>query len=166
MTGPRRAFSLIEVVVAIAIIGLMLVGALSAVSASRGSQFKVRRLRQAHLLGQALMAEILQQDYEETAGVLGPDPDELSGVRAGFDDVDDYDGWSQSPPQREDGTNLDQFASYGRRVTIAYLNPGSLWQTVPFDSGIKRIIVCVDVNGNEIVSLTAVRTRGRDSLTP
>ena len=48
MTRPRKAFSLVEVVIAIAIIGVMLAGALSAVGASRTSQHRTGRLRQAH----------------------------------------------------------------------------------------------------------------------
>ncbi len=166
MRSSRRAFSLVEVVMALAIIGVMLVGALSAVSASRGTQFKTRRLRQAHSLGQALMAEITQQDYEDEGGAFGPEFDERDGTRKNFDDVDDYSGWSQSPPQQQDGTAMDQFASYRRRVEIAYLSPANLANTSLFDTGIKRIIVSVDIDGNEIVSLTAIRTCGRDALMP
>jgi prepilin-type N-terminal cleavage/methylation domain-containing protein len=166
MRRSRKAFSLVEVVIAIAIIGVMLVGALSAVSASRTSQFRISRLRQAHLLAQALIAEIVQQDYEEAGGTFGPDSGETGGTRANFDDVDDYNGWSQSPPQDAAGTILSEFAAYRRRVTIEYLNPGNLLNTSAVDFGIKRITVSIDVNDNELVSLTAVRTIGRDALTP
>jgi len=167
MRASRSGFSLVEVVIAIAIIGVMLVGALSAVSASRASQFQTGRLRKAHLLAQAMMAEIVQQDYEEAGGgVFGPEPGEASGTRVNFDDVDDYAGWSESPPSEKGGAAMTEFATYRRRVTIEYLNPMNLQIPSATDFGIKRITVSVDVNDNEMVSLVAVRTIGRDALTP
>ena len=166
MTRPRKAFSLVEVVIAIAIIGVMLAGALSAVGASRTSQHRTGRLRQAHLLAQTMMAEIVQQDYEEESGVFGPDSGEANGSRQGFDDVDDYAGWSRSPPHTRSGAAMAEYAAYRRRVTIEYLNPENLKTTSLTDHGIKRITVSIDINDNEIVSLTAVRTIGRDALTP
>ncbi|KKN97001.1 hypothetical protein LCGC14_0162520 [marine sediment metagenome] len=163
----RRGFSLVEAVVAVAIVGVMLVGALTAVGASRVTQFRVGRLRQGYLLAEALMAEVLQQPYEDAVtGAIGLEASEWTGTRTTFDDVDDYAGWTGSPPQLKDGTVLTQFADYRRRVAVKYADPMNLNGSSAIDLGIKRITVSVDVNDNEIASLVAIRTRAKDELTP
>lgn len=163
----RRGFSLVEAVVAVAIVGVMLVGALTAVGAARVTQFRVGRLRQGHLLADALMAEVLQQPYEDAVtGAIGLEAGEWTGTRTNFDDVDDYAGWTGSPPQLTDGTVLAQFADYRRRVAVAYVDPMDLMGSSAIDFGIKRITVSVDVNDNEIASRVAIRTRAKDDLTP
>jgi len=160
----RRAFTLIEAAIAVAIVAVALTATLTAVGSSRVSQYRAARLRQAHGLGEALMAEIRLQPYEEVGGtgMIGPDVGETLGTREQFDDVDDYHGWVGSPAQQRDGTPLPTFGRYGRRVMVEWISaPG---QTVPFDTGIKYITVAVDLDGNEIVSLVSARSRGRDTL--
>ncbi|MHC4986401.1 MAG: type IV pilus modification PilV family protein [Planctomycetota bacterium] len=163
----RKAFSMIELVIAVAVVGGLLAAALTTVGASRGSQFKIARRRQAHLLGEALLAEIAQQPYEDAeARALGTEVGEAGATRANFDDVDDYDGWTDGPPQLPDGTQLTQFADYARRVTVVYVSPMKLTQVSASDTGVKRITVAVDFQGSEVASLVAHRTRAKDGFTP
>ena len=167
MTATRKAFSLVEIIIAVAIVGGMLAAALTALGSSRVAQFRTGQLRQAHLLAEALMDEVRSLPYDDPDGgaLLGTDTGELGLDRLSFDDVDDYDGWSSTPPQLKGGTPLDQFAGYGRSVVVEYVNPGNPNQTIPSDGGIKRITVTVTYAGGKSTTLEAIRTRARDTLT-
>ncbi len=160
-----RSFSLIEAVIAVAIVSGMFVAGLSAVGASRASQFRLSQRKCGQLLAQALMAEILQQDYAETgSAVFGPEGGEAAGSRAAFDDVDDYNEWSASPPQQKDGTEMADLTGWRRTVAVAYVSPEDFQQTVASDQGLKRITVTVLYDQAGTASLVAIRSRGRDVL--
>jgi len=165
----RKAFSMIELVIAVAVIGGLLVAALTAVGASRGSQFKIARARQARLLGDALLAEIMPLPYEDAdnPGAIGPETGEaFGGTREDFDDVDDLDGWSSATPELPDGTTLSQFSDYVRRVTVEYVSPINLSQSSPVETGVKRITVTVEFQGGQVASRVGYRTRAKDAFVP
>ena len=158
---------MIELVIAVAVIGGLLVAALTAVGASRGSQFKIARARQARLLGDALLTEIVQQPYEDAeAGSIGTETGEAGGARDQFDDVDDFDGWTAGPPQLPDGTEISQFPDYVRRVTVEYVSPINLSQSSPVETGVKRVTVTVEFQGGQVASRVGYRTRAKDTFVP
>ena len=160
--ADRRGFSLIETVVSIVIVGGLFVAAMNTVGASRTRQSKNAQRQRALLLGQDLMAEILQHGYWDPAAQAGMGPDALEAVpgnRSRFDDVDDYHGWSASPPQHNDGSAIDWADGYEREVTVEWLDPNNLSQTSAAETGIKRIRVVVTYNDQELVTLHAVRTK-------
>lgn len=160
--GVRRALSLAEAIVAVAIVGIMLVAALNAVGASQTTQKKTGDRGRGMLLAQDLMSEILQQHYEDPdfpSGSFGLGADEVGdGSRALWEDVDDYDGWSASPPQLKDGTVLTDFAGWGRSVAVHWANPASLDVGLPSDTGVKQITVIVKHGDALAAGLVAVRT--------
>jgi hypothetical protein len=81
---------------------------------------------------------------DPTAKTWGPESPEQSNVRADWDDVDDYDGWSASPPEAKDGTELTEFTGWSRAVTVEYVapaKPGTV--AVGGDQGVKRVTVVV-----------------------
>ncbi len=160
--GPRRSgLTMVEAVVSIAIVGVMMVAALNTVGASRLGQKKTGDRGRGTLLAQALMAEILRHVYEPAAfpdsfGRLASEP--AGGPRNLWDDVDDYDNWSASPPQNEDGSVIPNLAGWRRSVDVDRVNPANLGQTVGSDQDVKRIVVTVKRDGVPVASLTAVRT--------
>lgn len=159
----RGAFSLVEVTLSVLIVGGMLVAALTTVGASRTSQCTIAERSHGLLLAELLMAEILQQPYQDgdfAQPALGPEPGEaLAGSRAAFDDVDDYHGWSSSPPRNRDGTAIDWAERYERAVTVAWVNPANPAETWGGLSGVKRITVLVRRGGRRVGQLVALRTR-------
>jgi type II secretory pathway pseudopilin PulG len=159
-----RGLSLIEAVVAIAVVAGMLAAALTAAGASGAGQFTLARREQAHLLARALMAEILRQAYQEPSGaVFGPETGEvIAGSRAAFDDVDDYHNWSECPPRNKDGTILPNLSWCRRSVVVEYVSPADLRQTVATNQGVKRITVKVHDGQKELARVLAVRTTGAD----
>ncbi len=107
---------------------------------------------------------------EETASKAFEDPDSSSGSfgteeasRATYDDVDDFDGMSNSPPQRIDGTALDDLNGFTRSVTVDNVTAADPDPSVPASDGsteYKRVQVTVTWTagrGGEI-TLTTVRT--------
>jgi type II secretory pathway pseudopilin PulG len=154
------AFTLVETLVSILVVGTLLITAVNLVGTSRVGQSNVRDRRLGALLAQALMAEILQTAYadpDETP-VFGPEPTEGTSTRADWDDVDDYHGWSAMPPVDRDGTPVPDRADWQRTVTVDYVGPNDLLTAVGGDQGVKRILVEVTRNDMVLGSLTAIRT--------
>ena len=164
----RRAFSLVEAVIAVVIVAVMLVAALNAVGASGFGQYKVANALRARLLAQELMAEILQQQYREpeTVPLFGPEPpDENADCRDNYDDVDDYHNWSASPPQNKDGSVIPNLAGWTRSVQVQRVEPTDLSQSAESDTGVKKITVTVSYGGLELATAVAVRT-DCDAMSP
>lgn len=161
--APRRAaYTLLEVVISSAIISVMLVAALQAVAASRMSMRRLGDHSRGALLAQDLMTEILEQSYCDDAyglGSFGVNPTEAApGDRSLYDDVDDYDDWVASPPEYKDGTPIPGTTDFERRVRVDWVQPANLLQTSGSETGIKRIVVTVSLNGEVVARLTAIRT--------
>lgn len=159
----RSAFSLIEIVIAVFLVGIMLVASLKSVGAVMRTISLKGEQKQRTLLAQDLMDEILQAFYEDPqapSGSLGADMGEASGdpTRTPFDDVDDYDGWSTSPPQTKVGAVLSNHDGWSRKVLIDYVNP--LTHAVEAgDTGLKLIIVKVFSPDGQEFQLSAFRSR-------
>lgn len=162
----RRALTLVEMAVSIVLVGVGLVVALGTVGASKLSQLNVSTGRQGHMLAQDLMTEILMQDYEEPVDTptFGRESGESDDHRSNYDDVDDYDGWSASPPQRKDGTDLVGLDDWERSVDVAWVNPSSDMAVVLTNTGVKRITVTVKYNNSPVATLVALKTIGLPPL--
>lgn len=121
----------------------------------------------AVLLAQDLMAEILlTPSFDEPFGVIdfGPEGAELATGRAAFDDIDDYHGWTRSPPEARDGSPLPDLEGWSRSVTVSFGNPADLGAESGSDGGIKIIKVTVSRAGQEKASLTMLRTESWRSV--
>jgi type II secretory pathway pseudopilin PulG len=147
-------------VISIVIVGIMLVGALQTVGGAKLSQLKLAQSIQGQNLAQSLMSEILTRDYLEEGGgsVLGLDDGESTGVRTGFDDVDDYTGWSATPPQYEDGTVMSDLTGWQRDVSVVWVDPTSPATESGTESQAKRITVTVRYQGRPVCTLTALKS--------
>ena len=169
-SGPTRrtGLSLVETAISVVIVGGMLTAALNAAGAARvGTQLSGYHARGA-TLAQDLMAEILVQAYQDpdaASGNLGLDASDSDlGNRSTFDDVDDYSGWTASPPQDKDGTVMSDLTGWKRNVTVVYANPSDIMQSVVTGTGIKRIVVTVTRKDMQIAQWTAIRTAAHDTL--
>jgi len=157
----RRGFSLVEAGVSVVIVGAMLVAGLAALAVSGLGVRTTAEGARGRLLAQDLISEILRQAYDEPdeTPAFGPELPELSdGSRAAFDDVDDYHGWSASPPQYKDGTEMSDLPGWRRSVVVEYVNAADPNQPTGNETGVKRITVVVTYNNAVVASLTALRT--------
>jgi type II secretory pathway pseudopilin PulG len=148
--GRRRAFSLVEAVVATGIVGVMLVASMNLLGSAARSRGADNDRRTALMLAHQLMGEIQQQPYKDEsllAVLFGPEagelpPPSLPPTRAGFDDVDDYHNYVDKPPQLKDGTALAGYESWKRKVKVSWVSPTTLEDSA-IDTGLERIEVRV-----------------------
>lgn len=158
-------FTLIEAVMSMLVVGLMLVAALNTVGAARISQSRNTENIQGPLLAQDLMTEILSQAYQEPVDTVafGREDAESDASRDAWDDIDDYAGWSASPPQTQDGTVMPDLNGWGREVTVTWANALSPDTTSATATDLKRIDVTVTFNGRPVVTLSALRSFAWDA---
>ena len=153
---------MIEAIVSILVVGVMLVAALNTVGAARLGEQKIAQRNRGLALAQDLMSEILQQAYadpEAGEDSFAVDAGEVGdGSRNLWEDVDDYHGWSASPPQQKDGTVMTGLEGWERSVQVVWADPSNLFQTVGTNQGAKRITVTVTHDGLPVASLFAFRT--------
>jgi type II secretory pathway pseudopilin PulG len=160
MRRQRGGNSLVELVVATLIVGVLLVAALQAVGQSLLSQARTADLVQSQALARTLLAEILDKSYQEPGSTnppIGLDTGETAGNRNTYDDADDYHGLSESPPAGADGIAIAAYAGWTRNVTVTWVDPATLVQTGA-ESGAKKIIVSMTHNGIAAGSAIGYRT--------
>ena len=158
----NRGVTLIEAVVAISVLAIAippLVGLFTEVAShDTGNTYQ----GVAVVYADSLMEEIVSKAYE--------DPDEPSGsfgseeaLRSSYDDIDDYDGISNSPPQRLDGTTLADYGGFTRSVTVDNVTAADPDPTTPESDGstdfkrIKVTVVWTGGRGGEF-TLSTLRT--------
>ncbi len=151
--------TLVESVIAVLIVSVVLVMAL----ASFGSVARGRRVASdsdvSTTLGRGLISEVLQCAYTEPveAERFGPEISERGDDRENFDDVDDYDQWSASPPQDKDGSVMSHLDGWRRSVSVVNVRPDNLEETGT-DTGLKLITVTVTSPRSAQSSFTALRS--------
>lgn len=159
---PRRspAFSMVETLLCVVLVGGLLVVALDTAGSSVVAQQRTGHRARGRLLAQELMSEILVTPYEDPdqVPVWGLEGAENTGVRSAFDDVDDYADWSTRPPEDKSGNPHTGLSLWERSVRVNLVDPDDLNQPTGANLGVKRIIVTVTFNDAEVASLIAVRT--------
>jgi type II secretory pathway pseudopilin PulG len=162
LQGLRGGLSLIEVVAATMIVGLMTVAALNSLGAATASSQSIRNRALALGLADELMAEIQLKSYKDPNGtpVFGLETGEAASPRSAYDDVDDYHGWNQTPPKYSDGSPMLDRDDWRHKVTIDFVQPTSPTLATPgnTDQGAKRIKVTIEHLGQVLAEQVAVRT--------
>jgi len=154
----RPAFTIVEATLSTIVVGVMLVAALTTVGVSRTTQHRVALIGRGQLLAEALLAEILQQSYQEPGetATFGRETGELATIRSAYDDVDDYTGWSAGPPVAKDGTALANSTGWKRTVAVERIDPLDPTTVSATETGAKRITVTALYNDVPQATLAAV----------
>jgi MSHA pilin protein MshD len=160
-----RGFTMIEAALSVAIVGVLMSIALTTFAGIAKQRRVQAERRAAYELGQQLMHEILSCYFQDPGGspLWGPESGE---TRATFDDVDDYDGYTETSPTRQDGTALSDYTNWKRSVAVAYVDPLNPGTTIA-SSTLKRVTVTVTATSGKQYVLVGYRSQyGTYEYTP
>lgn len=164
--NDRPAFTLVEVIVSGLVLALLAGGTISALSATaKVQQFNADRTR-ARFLADDLSVEISKLAYvEETSygGTLGPESGETNGAnRELFDDVDDYNALTESPPKSRDGKDLTGLAGWTRQTRVAWVSTADAATASASETYLKKITVTVSRKGKPLATAVTLRSAASD----
>ena len=142
-----RGFTLIELIVAMVVISVALVGVMSVINLTVLHSADPVLRQQSIAIAESYMEEISLKNYTD------PDTDG-EGSRALFDDVDDYDGLNDAGAHDQNGHLISGLESYSVKVSVSPQNYGPAGM---FVAGLKIDVSVTDVNG-ESLTLTGYRT--------
>ena len=167
--ATRKGFTLIEIAVSSLVVALMLVAALNMFGTVARDYDVTGEYQMGHLLGEDLMQEILQQCYADPGDPngFGVETGESTTSRVDFDDIDDYDGWSCSPPRMPNGTALSGTEGWTRSAAVCWADVLSPGTNAASETGLKRVDVAVtSPRGRTFTLRTLHCSTGRLELQP
>jgi len=159
-TKYESGFSLVEVLIAVLLIGIAVASLVASNSAftkanSAGTdlstaEFLVEQIRE-------LTALLPVIDPGSTVWTFGPESGE---TLATYDDLDDFDGTSFSPPINANRSPLNDLAAYSQQVTVENVSTSNFEQVVSdTSSSFVRVTVRIYLNSKEISSASWLRAR-------
>jgi len=157
---PGAGFTLLEAMIAMVIIGLTIAalvtssGAFSRTNAAgidlSTAEFLIEEVRE-------MTAAVAVVDPQTGTATFGPEAGETV---AQYDDLDDFDGATFSPPIDIERADLNDFAAFTQRITVDNVSVSDLTQVVAaHSSDFVRVTVDILMNGRTISSCSWVRTR-------
>jgi prepilin-type N-terminal cleavage/methylation domain-containing protein len=158
----RKGFSLVEILIAIVLVGLSITALVTASNSFTMANGAGADLSTAEFLAEQIRELTIQLPVSDPAAVnwtnFGPETGETLDT---YNDVDDFDGATFSPPISADKATLGNFPEYTQRVTVQKLNPSDFDAVVDdiIDSPFVRVQVDVLRNGDLLCSTTWIRAR-------
>ena len=154
-----NGFTIIEALVATIIVGLAIVALVMANGVFTQANAAAVNLSTAQFL--------VEQIRELTAVLPVVDPtteDATFGAEEGslvsYDDLDDFDGVSYSPPINASRAAMSDLSSFTQQITVENVNSSNFNQTVAdHSSPFVKVTVTVSQNSNELASATWLRAR-------
>lgn len=158
--GYNQGFSLIEVLIATMLVGLAvasLMAANGAFTQANGAgtdlstaEFLIEQMRE-------LTALLPVIDPESETSTFGPETGE---TLATYDDLDDFDNASFSPPINSERATLPEVGAFTQQVTVENVNASNFQQVVAdHTSNFVRVTVRIYLNSREISSARWLRAR-------
>jgi MSHA pilin protein MshD len=157
----QKGVTLIEMVITIVILGIALSALISSLSSGISQSATPLWESRSLELTQAYLDEILAMKFDGTqplgggvvSGVCAISSDGQS--RANFDDVDDYNGLNDSPPQLIE-TTLDM-STYSDFSVLVSVSCSGTELNLSDDAFAKRIVVTVNVPGGQSRSVAVYK---------
>ncbi len=151
--SPSSAFTMIELVITIAVIGIVLASLFASFHESLKFMGGQKDIRRAALLCEDLMNEIRVKEFDDSAsgGVF---------VRADCVGVEDYHLWSESPPETIEGAVMSNFAGFTRSVVVERINTNGFDFDGAFvttnDTDFRRVTVIVSTTQFSVSNISVV----------
>ena len=140
-----KGFSYVEVLLAAMIMSILMVSAVRLFgNLGRSGRDTTDQAAAAELAIQ-MIEEIKSQQYKDpnAANEFGPGANETGETRIGFDDIDDYQGWSACPVETRRGGAYDEYPHLTRSVTVRHVAADDFTHTVSDDQGFKEVTITV-----------------------
>lgn len=148
----RRAFTLVESIVSIAVVGLLLAPAVQSISTIAHTRGASTARRQGAALAKELLTEIMQCNYVAPAGIID------GTTRLTWVVISDFNGLTENPPTARDGTVLAGWTGWRRSVLVERVDPASPGgAAVVTDLGMNRITVTVASPTGAVTKLVGLR---------
>jgi MSHA pilin protein MshD len=147
----KGGFLLVEASLAGMMIALALVTLVPAFVLSVKANKAAEQIKVATQLSTELLEEIRLRRWDELtplspksipvgSSTLGIDSGETASDKRTFDDIDDFNGWTESPPQDPMMQPLAGFTGYSRSVTVRYVDAALALSATP--TSYKQLTVC------------------------
>lgn len=172
----EQGFTLLELILCIVILAVGLTGVLSYFTQGMRNSSYAQNIAIATILAQDLMEEIKSKCWDQTATTVSPcsgavtpsaiGPDGVE-TRATYNDVDDFNGLSNSPPKNSQNVlmpnpyNNMTVNTFTQTVSVCYVAAGTLNTCIvsPGTSNFKRIAVTISwgsVTGDQVQLVSVV----------
>jgi MSHA pilin protein MshD len=141
--------------------GLTLIEVVASLGAATRSADTIGNRAIAAGLADELLSEIVQQAYidpDSSSPVFGHESGESTTLRSAFDDVDDYNGWTSSPPKYRDGTTIPNRTNWRQTVAVTWVAPANPALASVSDQGAKRVRVTIEYLNQVLADRSAIRT--------
>jgi len=145
-----RGFILIEASISYIVLSLALVALVPLFILSLRANKASEKVAVATHLSQELLEEVRLRRWDQatppsgthiaSGSAIGTDGGENAADKKTFNDIDDFNGWTESPPRDPVMRSLTAFAAYSRAVTVRYVDASFQPSATPTD--LKQITVC------------------------
>ena len=159
-TKYKSGFTLLEVLFAVLLVGLAIASLLSANATftranAAGTDLSTAEFIIAQIRELTMLLPVI--DPETEFATFGPETGETLAV---YDDLDDFNGATYSPPISAERTVLNEFSAYSQQITVENVNASNFEQVVAnHSSNFVRVTVQVYLNSKLISSANWLRTR-------
>ncbi len=148
----EKGMTLVEAIAAIVVAGIAAAGFVSLYLRVMSGYAEAEMRTVAAFLAQGLMEEIKSKRFDEHyvspfSDSLGTEWREDIADKTSFDDVDDFNGWSETPPR---------FNGYVLFASVKYVNDTNLDEVSSSQTGYKRVTVAVSVGDEKMAVLSSV----------
>jgi type II secretory pathway pseudopilin PulG len=159
----KRGISLIEVLFAVLLVGLAIASLMAANGAfTKANGAGTDQSTAEFLIGQIRELTMLLPVVEPNTPASGVD---VFGPESGetlpsYDDLNDFDGKSFSPPISAERTPLNHLSAFSQRITVENVSASNFEQVVAdHSSNFVRVTVSVYLNSRQISSASWLRAR-------
>lgn len=163
--SARRAITMAETIVSSLLIGLVLVGTIQLVGPlTRAGTVSSDRLVASGLareLSEEIATKLFITQSDADRDRLGAESGES---RSGYDDIDDYHGMKNSPPELSNEFVISHLTGWRRDVEVAHVTIDDPSVDSAEYTGLKRVTVTVSKNGVELAQVISLHGRAADRL--
>lgn len=163
--NARRGITMAETIVSTLLVGLVLVGTIQIVGPVIRSGSVMADKAVAANLARELSDEISTKYFVDPSS---PDLDFIGTVagetRATYNDIDDYHGLSNTPPQLSTGSGIAALSGWTRTAKVAHVNIDDPTTESGTYTGLKRVTVTVSKDGVQLAQIVTLHAHAADQL--